>query len=388
MSHSEVERVLPLIAMLRDGTDEAKGHAAGALRKLALEQHSHYKVAIACAGGIPPLIALLRDGNDKAKERAAGALANLSVGNADNRDAIVCAFGVPALIALLRDGTNRAKENAATGLRNLLDPHDVAFVFAGSPADVQEVLTKEGAQPPAVWSEGASAYLNVWLTDHGSDHLADVSSAEDASGLQGNPDEAQGTAVHDDESRYPSSGMNAGGDRPEIRAAIRVLSNANFDNVEREFAVNRLRILVSDPETSGVIAHEGGIPLIALLQGGASGLKEEGTAAQSNLASGNADDQVNSWRKASDEDRFNPQRLKELSEGDTEFESELVELFNEAFDESLQKLVAALDTSDKDEANAILCARDIKGETIVAVVRAFPFFEAVVVAFRSPIVFI
>jgi hypothetical protein len=69
--------------------------------------------------------------------------------------------------------------------------------------------------------------------------------------------------------------------------------------------------------------------------------------------------------KTSDEDRFNPNRLKDVSDGDKEFETELVELFNESFDESLQKLVAALDTSDKDEANAILYAHDIKGETNV-----------------------
>ena len=77
--------ITELVALVRDGNDAQKEHAAAALRNLALNADN--KIAIAKAGGIPPLVALVRDGNDEQKHLAAGALGNLAA-NADNQVAI------------------------------------------------------------------------------------------------------------------------------------------------------------------------------------------------------------------------------------------------------------------------------------------------------------
>ena len=69
------------------------------------------------AGAIPPLVALLTDGTDEAKEYASGAIRNLS--NGTNKTAIVEAGANPPLVALLASGTDEAKGNAAAALLNL-----------------------------------------------------------------------------------------------------------------------------------------------------------------------------------------------------------------------------------------------------------------------------
>ena len=107
----------PLVALVRDGNDAQKAHAAESLRNLA-GNCADNRVAIAKAGGIPPLVALVRDGNDEQKRYAAAALGNLAMNN-DNEIAIAQAGGIPPLVALVRDGNAAQKENAAGALRNL-----------------------------------------------------------------------------------------------------------------------------------------------------------------------------------------------------------------------------------------------------------------------------
>ena len=90
----------PLVALVRDGTDEQKANAALALQNLAGNDDN--KVAIAKAGGIPPLVALVRDGTADQKHYATAALSFLAA-NADNQVAIAKAGGIPPLVALVRD---------------------------------------------------------------------------------------------------------------------------------------------------------------------------------------------------------------------------------------------------------------------------------------------
>ena len=70
--------ITPLIDLVKDGTDEQKEYAAGALMNLAWNNDTNRKL-IADAGGITPLIDLVKDGTDKQKEYAAGALMNLAM---------------------------------------------------------------------------------------------------------------------------------------------------------------------------------------------------------------------------------------------------------------------------------------------------------------------
>ena len=72
-------------------------------------------MAIARAGGIAPLVAMARDGTDEQKEEAAGALGNLAH-NADNQVAIARAGGIAPLVAMARGGTDGQKEKAAEAL--------------------------------------------------------------------------------------------------------------------------------------------------------------------------------------------------------------------------------------------------------------------------------
>ena len=111
--------ITQLVALVRDGTDDQKQYAAGALRNLA--KNADNQILIAKAGGIPPLVALGRDGTDSQKVSAADALGNLA-NNADNQILIAEAGGIPPLVALVRDGTDAQKANAEYALRMLSLP--------------------------------------------------------------------------------------------------------------------------------------------------------------------------------------------------------------------------------------------------------------------------
>ena len=108
---------MPLITLARDGTDEQKEYAAGALQNLAVNEENKvsiaraggmaphsatlsvsaplasptsaplHRVANSEAGGIVPLVALASNGTDEQKVQAAAALWNLAV-NAENQVAI------------------------------------------------------------------------------------------------------------------------------------------------------------------------------------------------------------------------------------------------------------------------------------------------------------
>ena len=73
---ANARRVLRLVVQARDGTDEQKESAAGALRFCALDNPAN-RDAVRDAGGIGVLLGLARDGTDAQKEKAAGALCAL-----------------------------------------------------------------------------------------------------------------------------------------------------------------------------------------------------------------------------------------------------------------------------------------------------------------------
>ena len=79
--------------MARDGSEDAKVNAAGALVGLALNDDNCR--AIAAAGGIPVLVSMARDGREDAKLYAVWALGNLAMDDEDNRSAITAAGGIP-----------------------------------------------------------------------------------------------------------------------------------------------------------------------------------------------------------------------------------------------------------------------------------------------------
>ena len=122
----------PLVALMRDGTDQQKPYAAAALGKLAYaggvsDRPDHLDVAIAQAGGIEALVALVRDGNAEQKANAAAALKDFCracdpdrcEANHNNQILIAEAGGIPPLVALVRDGNAGQKRIAADALKLL-----------------------------------------------------------------------------------------------------------------------------------------------------------------------------------------------------------------------------------------------------------------------------
>jgi len=86
-----------------------------ALRDLAYNNDNN-KISIAEAGTIPPLVALLQNGTGDAKKYDVRALRALAYNNDKNQVSIAKAGAIPPLVALLENGTG---ENAAATLRVL-----------------------------------------------------------------------------------------------------------------------------------------------------------------------------------------------------------------------------------------------------------------------------
>ncbi|KAG7379007.1 hypothetical protein PHYPSEUDO_009168 [Phytophthora pseudosyringae] len=107
--------VCHFVALLHDGSDLQKSHAARALANLAAEREHHSEIIR--VGAIPALVTLLSCEVDNVKEKAAVAFANLSMDSA-SRGEIANAGAIVPLVALLRDGTERQTEHA---LRVLAD---------------------------------------------------------------------------------------------------------------------------------------------------------------------------------------------------------------------------------------------------------------------------
>ncbi|KAK3270961.1 hypothetical protein CYMTET_20666, partial [Cymbomonas tetramitiformis] len=156
---AEAGAIPPLVQLLRDGSAEAKGNAAGALRNLSGD--AGCAQAIAEAGAIPLLVQLLRNGSAEAKEKAAVTLGNLSANSNDRRQAIAEVGAIPLLVQLLRDGNVEAKEMAAGALWYLSrgDGLEQAVAEAGAiPLLVQ--LLRDGSAEAKGKAAGAFANLS------------------------------------------------------------------------------------------------------------------------------------------------------------------------------------------------------------------------------------
>ena len=112
------------------GPTSRKKDATLVLLLQRLAENDDNKIAIAKAGGIPPIIvALVRDGTEEQKEDAAGALWHLASDD-DNQIAIAKAGGIPPLVALVRDGNEEQKEEAAGALECLAENDDNEVLIA------------------------------------------------------------------------------------------------------------------------------------------------------------------------------------------------------------------------------------------------------------------
>ncbi|KAG3029292.1 hypothetical protein PC119_g6690 [Phytophthora cactorum] len=141
-SRAEIGRkngLVPLIRLLGTGSGGQKTNAAGALRYLALSDEIRAEICqgsdalcsdIAREGGVAIVIKLLREGTEELKVTAAGALKNIA-----NNDAICGEIsregGAGLLTALLGGGTDEQKAIAAGALARL------AWNNEGVGADVQ-----------------------------------------------------------------------------------------------------------------------------------------------------------------------------------------------------------------------------------------------------------
>ena len=147
--------ILPLVALLKNGTDGTKECAVGALQALA-DFNDDNKVPIVSAGAIPLLVALLQNGYAITKEKAAGLLQYLAVDDDNNKVSIVSAGAIQPLVALLQNGTDQMKECAAGTLGDLAYDSDnrVSIARAGAIPPLVELL-QDGtllAQENAEWA--------------------------------------------------------------------------------------------------------------------------------------------------------------------------------------------------------------------------------------------
>ncbi len=102
---------LPLIILLKEGSDNAKDWAAYALGVFAFcfkRSEQIFKADI-----IQPMISLLKNGSDRLKEQATYALGNLSFHSKQRCAEIVSAGAVLPLVALLKKGSELSTERAA-----------------------------------------------------------------------------------------------------------------------------------------------------------------------------------------------------------------------------------------------------------------------------------
>ena len=121
--------------------------SVAALRSIATQDHYEHADAVFKAGAVKPLVELLRTGTSDAQGDAAGALAAIASKAASppappekHQIAIVNAGGVEPLVALLRTGSAGVQQEAATALAALESDvsHQVGIIKAGAIAPLYE----------------------------------------------------------------------------------------------------------------------------------------------------------------------------------------------------------------------------------------------------------
>jgi vacuolar protein 8 len=152
--------VPPFVALLRDGDDVKRQHAAEALCEMTIGSTAA-KDACIQAGALHPLVALLRDGSAQTKSNACGAIMNiLCRHNDDVTNSIVALGAIPQIVAMIEDGSGDGAMAAAGALRNLtsIEKLRVEAVKAGCIPPLVAVLGAGSAQAK---SNAATALRNI-----------------------------------------------------------------------------------------------------------------------------------------------------------------------------------------------------------------------------------
>jgi vacuolar protein 8 len=138
---AEAGAVVPVVQLLRTGSDDAKEYATTALGNLAAEARSRKQMV--SAGAVAPLVGLVGSGRDSLKEAAVLTLWAVAVAP-ENRRFVVAAGAIPALALVLNEGTAVAKERAAAVLRVVFGDaaYTSADVASGAVAPLVQLLSK------------------------------------------------------------------------------------------------------------------------------------------------------------------------------------------------------------------------------------------------------
>jgi vacuolar protein 8 len=122
---AEAGAVVPVVQLLRTGSDDAKEYATTALGNLAAEARSRKQMV--SAGAVALLVGLVGSDRDSLKEAAVLTLWAVAVAP-ENRRFVVAAGAIPVLAQVHNDGTAVAKERAAAVLRVVFG--DAAYTSA------------------------------------------------------------------------------------------------------------------------------------------------------------------------------------------------------------------------------------------------------------------
>ena len=144
------EKLRSEIRTLESGNEELKAKAAEQLGTAAAVSDEN-RVAISREGGAEALVALLVTGSDDAKWHAARALRNLA-NNCEAKEAILKAGGIATLEPVVRHGKGKVKEAADEALRLLSEKQETKSIQAtghgkiaeGGPGDT--IPTGEGTR--------------------------------------------------------------------------------------------------------------------------------------------------------------------------------------------------------------------------------------------------
>ncbi|KAL3666418.1 hypothetical protein V7S43_008669 [Phytophthora oleae] len=119
MYFADVGAVAPLLVLLQAGSPLQKLWAAYALAKLC-KYNEINSISVANCGAIPLLMGLLHDGIPRQKEFAALSLGHFSLANENCSMIIASAGAIAPLVSLLRNGNGKQKERAAFALGGLM----------------------------------------------------------------------------------------------------------------------------------------------------------------------------------------------------------------------------------------------------------------------------
>eukprot|EP00931_Biecheleriopsis_adriatica_P086685 TRINITY_DN61299_c0_g1_i1.p1 TRINITY_DN61299_c0_g1~~TRINITY_DN61299_c0_g1_i1.p1 ORF type:complete len:793 (+),score=180.63 TRINITY_DN61299_c0_g1_i1:143-2521(+) len=144
LAMAQAGAIAPLINLLSHSDPGIQAQAAAALGNMAgdsSENHYDKQVTIARAGAVAPLLRLLDGGTAEVREGGAGALRMLATNNVENQVAIAQSGAITPLVQLLQDESPTVREEASAALGNLVFYNDETNV--GN----QVAIAKAGAIP-------------------------------------------------------------------------------------------------------------------------------------------------------------------------------------------------------------------------------------------------